>query len=123
MVDKMEKEKENSYFFLPSNLLNENDDDMMHDDIPSVQSGKYFSFPPTRSFKHPPDGIISSRILPDESNLIRFTSNLSADFEIPSTPDFSGVCRMMTKAYQEEYSAEQEKPVVLHHGEILLHFP
>jgi hypothetical protein len=39
--------------------------------------------PPPRHHQHPKDGIISSRILPDESNLVRFGDSESISVEIP----------------------------------------
>jgi|LakMenEpi03Aug12_release.lakeMendotaPanAssembly.Ray.scaffolds.fasta_scaffold1416391_1 hypothetical protein len=108
------------HYYLPSDLLEDSGTEPM-DEVPRISNQFYFSWPPVRKFEHPRDGIISSRILPDESNLIRFSSNLECDFTIPSHPDESGLERMNSESFQSDYSALKDKPVVLHHGEIFLH--
>ena len=116
------QEEDNGQYFLPPGLL---EDDLLPTepmDIPNVGDSTYFVFPPPRKFNHPPDGIISSRILPDESNLIRCSTDLKCDFEIPTKPDYNAFTRMMSSEYQKDYSNAEEKPLVLHHGEIYLNF-
>lgn len=95
-------------------------------DIPSVGNNKYFRFAPVRRHEHPtnPDtnGLISSRILPDGSNTIRFTTAMSADFVIPDNPDYNALIRMESKEFQEEYKDCQEKPFVVTHGQVGLYW-
>jgi hypothetical protein len=121
-----EKEEDtNVAFFIPSDLME--DDPFTSSepmDIPSVGNSKYFSFAPVRKHHHPTNpntnGLISSRILPDGSNTIRFTTALTSDFEVPEKPDESAMHRMQSDSFYEEYRDRDKKPEVLSHGEVFL---
>lgn len=114
-------EDENATFFLPSDLMEDGSEPM---DIPSVGNSKYFAFPPVRKHHHPTNpltnGLISSRILPDGSNTFRVTTALSADFELRDYPDQTAQERMNSEAFHEEYKGRDQKPEVIHHGEVFL---
>ena len=117
-----EKEEDpNAYYYVPSGIVDDESEPM---DIPNVGDFKYFTFPSVRkSYTHPADGIISSRILPDESNLVRYSTDMKAEFEVPEEVHYTGFQRMCSDQYQQDYANAPEKPVVLYHGEILLGLP
>lgn len=96
-------------------------------DIPNIANSKYFTFAPVRKHNHPTNpntnGLISSRILPDGSNTIRFTTALTADIEVPETPSDTAQWRMNTESFHEDYSARgEDKPTILQHGVINLNW-
>jgi hypothetical protein len=107
-------------FFLPRDLLDYSE--LM--DVPSVGNSQYFTFAPIRKHQHPTNpntnGFISSRILPDGSNTIRFTTALGSDFTINEEPDNIARQRMLSEAFHNEYSGLDQKPKVVTHGEVLL---
>lgn len=110
--------------FIPDGKQCDNHSEPMDLSVPDVGNSKYFTFAPVRKHEHPTNphtnGFISSRILPDGSNTIRFTTAMNTDFEIPDTPDLSGQIRMSSCSYDVDYAALEEKPVVLTHGNINL---
>lgn len=106
------------YYHLPSECY----DSSEPMDIPNVGNTEYFTFAPVRRHVHPtnPDtnGFISSRILPDGSNTIRFTTSLGLDFVVPEDQTVSGKMRMQSEEFQQEYDGLEEKPVVVASGNV-----
>lgn len=106
------------YYHLPSECY----DSSEPMDIPNVGNAEYFTFAPVRRHVHPtnPDtnGFISSRILPDGSNTIRFTTSLGLDFVVPEDQTVSGKMRMQSEEFQQEYDGLEEKPVVVASGNV-----
>jgi hypothetical protein len=116
---------ENEIFYMEIETPDEMDD-KFSEDLPSVANSKYFTFTQPKKFAHPTNpttnGFISSRILPDESNLLRLSTALSADFEIQKAPDISGYYRMNSPSFKEEYANMITPPTILSHGEINLNW-
>ena len=108
------------YYHLPSECY----DSTEPMDIPSVGNSEYFTFAPVRRHQHPTNpntnGLISSRILPDGSNTIRFTTALSTDFQVPDKeePDISAKMRMASDQFKEEYSGRSEIPNIVYSGHV-----
>lgn len=112
--------------YVPDGKQCDDNSEPMDIPVPDVGNSKYFTFAPVRKHQHPTNpltnGLISSRILPDGSNTIRFTTALAQDIEIPDKPDFSAYVRMNSEDYQKDYSLVGEKPTILSHGEISLNW-